>query len=184
MQFLAYYPIIQSFKIKLNLVFLLCWPNIFNNNNNNRGAKNLESGFSSIVFAYNSSKKKSLIFSQVPMNFQTTLSCQFLVQFSLPWLALKSLKITPWILSKKQVNNTRDILHNYFPFLRHEKKEKNELVTPTLFYFLLLKVANAIYLPKFIHNRHLELKNFLPLSNVTLTLVRGEYLNKRQKKVS
>ena len=57
MQFLAYYPIIQSFKIKLNLVFLLCWPNIFNNNNNNRVAKNLESGFSSIVFAYNSSKK-------------------------------------------------------------------------------------------------------------------------------
>ena len=109
----------------------------------------------------------------------------FLSVFGPIFFAMISVEITqnhPVNFKQKQVNNTRDILHNYFPFLRHEKKEKNELVTPTLFYFLLLKVANAIYLPKFIHNRHLELKNFLPLSNLTLTLVRGEYLNKGQKK--
>ena len=129
MQFLAYYPIIQSFKIKLNLVFLVCWPNIFNNNNNNRVAKNLESGFSSIVFAYNSSKKIPN-FSQVPMNFQTTLSCQFLVQFSLPWLALKSLKITPWILSKNK-STTRE---TYYTIISHscvmKKKRRMSLWHP------------------------------------------------------
>ena len=144
--------------------------------------KTLKVDFPQLFLPTIQAKKKSLIFSQVPMNFQTTLSCQFLVQFSLPWLALKSLKITPWILSKNK-STTRE---TYYTIISHscvmKKKEKNELVTPTLFYFLLLKVANAIYLPKFIHNRHLELKNFLPLSNLTLTLVRGEYLNKRQKK--
>ena len=122
--------LLQSLKIKLNLVFLVCWPNIFNNNNNNRVAKNLESGFSSIVFAYNSSKKKSLIFSQVLMNFQTTLSCQFLVQFSLPWLALKSLKITPWILSKNK-STTRE---TYYTIISHscvmKKKRRMSLWHP------------------------------------------------------
>ena len=112
----------------------------------------------------------------------------FLSVFGPIFFAMISVEITqnhPVNFKQKQVNNTRDILRT---IISHscvmKKKEKNELVTPTLFYFLLLKVANAIYLPRIIHNRHLELKNFLPLSNLTLTLVRGEYLNKRQKKVS
>ena len=148
------------------MVFLLCWPNIFNNNNNNRVAKNLESGFSSIVFAYNSSKKKSLIFPRFPWIFKLPFPVSFWSNFLFAMISVEITQNHPVNFKQKQVNNTRDILHNYFPFLRHEKKEKNELVTPTLFYFLLLKVANAIYLPRIIHNRHL-LKNFLPLSNLT-----------------
>ena len=124
MQFLAYYPIIQSFKIKLNLVFLLCWPNIFNNNNNNRVAKNLESGFSSIVFAYNSSKKKIPNFFPGSHEFS---NYPFLSVFGPIFFAMISVEITqnhPVNFKQKQVNNTRDILHNYFPFLRHEKKRE------------------------------------------------------------
>ena len=163
------------------MVFLLCWPNIFNNNNNNRVAKNLESGFSSIVFAYNSSKKIPNFF---PGSHEFS-NYPFLSVFGPIFFAMISVEITqnhPVNFKQKTSQQHERHTTQLFPILASWKKEKNELVTPTLFYFLLLKVANAIYLPKFIHNRHLELKNFLPLSNLTLTLVRGEYLNKRQKK--